>query len=211
MRRFMLNLSPSSRYFRFMVGMRELSADAVLHFTRPLPGHEAVRVATTGTSLGVITGIAQFVIDDDGDSCEFALVVDDAWQRQGLGSMLLSELSAFAAWHGVRRIHADVLTDNHAMRRLAEKTGCELCHDAATPFVMRLSRVLAVPNPAGNFSPAHMPQFAISLDPAGETSGRCKATESRTEGGALNPVHGRRDGDQHQHHAGAHHPQPTGP
>ena len=120
-------------------------------------------VATTGSSLGVITGVAQFVIDGGSDSCEFALVVDDGWQRQGLGSLLLSELGTFAARHGVKRIHAEVLTDNHAMRRLAEKTGCELRHDAATPFVLRLSRHLAGPGPAGNVPPPHTPQAAIAI------------------------------------------------
>ncbi len=162
MRRFVSNLSPSSRYFRFMMGMRELSDDAVWHFTRPLPGKEAVLVSTPGTSLGMITGVAQFVIDADGESCEIALVVDDAWQRQGLGSMLLSELETFAARHDVKNIHADVLADNHAMRRLAEKSGCELRHDAATPFVLRLSKRLSGITPAGNRSPAHAMQAAIA-------------------------------------------------
>jgi acetyltransferase len=162
MSRFFRDLSTSSRYFRFMMGMRELPAETLAHFTRPLPGREAVLVATPGTNLGRITGVAQFVIDDDGDSCEIALVVDDAWQRQGLGSMLLSELGALAARHGVRRIHADVLTDNHAMRRLAEKTGCELRHDASTPFVLRLSRQLQNPGLAGNRYPAHAMQAAIA-------------------------------------------------
>lgn len=162
MRRFVSNLSPSSRYFRFMMGMRELSDDAVWHFTRPLPGKEAVLVSTPGTSLGMITGVAQFVIDADGESCEIALVVDDAWQRQGLGSMLLSELETFAARHDVKNIHADVLADNHAMRRLAEKSGCELRHDAATPFVLRLSKRLSGITPGGNRSPAHAMQAAIA-------------------------------------------------
>jgi acetyltransferase len=156
MRRFVSGLSPSSRYFRFMMGMRELSDDALWHFTRPQPGREAVLVATPGGSLGTITAVAQFVIDPDGESCEFALVVDDAWQRQGIGSMLLAELGTFAARHGVGRIHADVLTDNHAMRRLAEKTGCELRHDAATPFVLRLSRRLAGVGPRHAASAQHM-------------------------------------------------------
>lgn len=162
MSRFFRNLSTSSRYYRFMMGMRELPADTLAHFTRPVTGREAVLVATPGTNLGMITGVAQFVIDDGGEGCEIALVVDDAWQRQGLGSMLLSELGAFAARHGVRRIHADLLVDNHAMRRLAEKTGCELRHDASTPFVLRLSRQLDEPAFAGKASPAHATQSVIA-------------------------------------------------
>lgn len=162
MSRFVSGLSPSSRYFRFMMGMRELSDDALWHITKPQLGREAVLVATPGTSLGMITAVAQFVVDPDGESCEFALVVDDSWQRQGLGTILLSELGIFAARHGVRHIHADVLTDNHAMRRLAEKTGCELRHDTATPFVMQLSLRLAGPTPARNRALAQDMQAAMA-------------------------------------------------
>ena len=162
MSRFVANLSPSSRYFRFMMGMRELSGDAVLHFTKPRPGKEAVLVATPGTNLGVITGVAQFVIDADGENCEFALVVDDSWQRQGLGAMLLSELATLAARHGVSHIHADVLTDNHAMRRLAEKAGCEVRHDAHSPLVLQISRRLTRLASAHGPAPAHAMQAAIA-------------------------------------------------
>ncbi|HEX7813111.1 MAG TPA: GNAT family N-acetyltransferase [Burkholderiales bacterium] len=162
MSRFISNLSPASRYFRFMMGMRELSGDSLWHFTRPLPGQEAVLVATPGTSLSVITGVAQFVVDDGGESCEVALVIDDGWQRQGLGSMLLSELGTFAGRHGIKRMHADVLIDNHAMRRLAERTGWEPRHDPATPFVLRLSRLAPDIKPAANLSPAHSAQAGIA-------------------------------------------------
>lgn len=162
MRRFVRGLSPSSRYFRFMMGMRELSDDAVSHFTRPRPGREAVLVATPGSNLGAIIGVAQFVIDDDCENSEFALVVDDAWQRQGLGSMMLSELGTFAARHGVKQVNADVLNDNHAMRRLAEKTGCELRHDATTPFVLRLSQRLHGLAPAADRRQAHAVQVALA-------------------------------------------------
>lgn len=160
MRQFIANLSPASRYFRFMMGMRELSAEALWQFTRPQPGKEAVLVSTPGSSLGVITGVAQFVIDAGGEHCEFALAVDDGWQRQGLGSILLSELGTLAARHGVHYIHADVLADNHPMRRLAEKTGCELRHDATAPFVLRLARRIHGEAFADDRPPTHGNQAA---------------------------------------------------
>lgn len=158
--RFVHDLSPASRYFRFMMGMRDLTDDALHRFTQPRSGREAVLVATPGASLGRIVGLAQFVIDDDAESCEFALVVADAWQRQGLGTRLLAELSAHAARHGVTRIHADVLADNHAMRRLAEKSGCALRTHPAAPYLLQLTGELAeahaVPPPA---TVAHLPAF----------------------------------------------------
>jgi acetyltransferase len=136
---FIRGLSPSSRYLRFLVGMRGLSTEAIRRLTRPSADREAVLVATPGDSLGRIIGMAQYVIDPDGESCEFALVVGDDWQRRGLGSRLILELSGVAARHGVTRIHADVLTDNHAMRRLAEKNGWDLHTRPATPVVMELT------------------------------------------------------------------------
>lgn len=149
--RFVLELSPSSRYFRFMMGMRELSEDALHRFTRPIPGREAVLVATPGTSLGRIIGLAQFVMDDDGENGEFALVVADAWQRKGLGTRMLTELGMHAARHGITHIHADVLADNHAMRRLAEKTGSVLRANPSAPWVLQLSARL----PAIATTPLH--------------------------------------------------------
>lgn len=158
--RFVQGLSPASRYFRFMMGMRELSADALHRFTRPAAGLEAVLAATPGTSLGRIIGLAQFVIDDGGEDAEFALVIDDAWQRQGLGTRMLTELALHAARHGVTRIHADVLADNHAMRRLAEKTGCELRPNPSAPWVLELSARLRTASLQPPFSPPGTPLFA---------------------------------------------------
>lgn len=147
--RFVKGLSPTSRYFRFMMGMRELSEDALYRFTRPRPGREAVLVATPGTSLGKIVGLGQFVVGDVGEDAEFALVVDDAWQRQGIGTRMLAELAGHAARFGVTRIHADVLADNHAMRRLAEKAGLELRTNPAAPYILNLTGELPRAKPHG--------------------------------------------------------------
>jgi GNAT superfamily N-acetyltransferase len=87
-------------------------------------------------------------------------VIDDAWQRQGLGTRMLTELALHAARHGVTRIHADVLADNHAMRRLAEKTGCELRASPSAPWVLALSaRLRAESSPPSRPTPG-TPLFA---------------------------------------------------
>ncbi len=160
--KFVQGLSPSSRYFRFMMGMRELSEDALRRFTRPVTGREGVLVVTPGVSLARIVGLGQFVMDGNGEDCEVALVIDDAWQRQGLGGRLLSELSGYAARVGAARIHADVLADNHAMRRLAEKAGYATHTHATAPFVLRLSSRL--PQVDRKFLPGReIPQSIVNL------------------------------------------------
>jgi acetyltransferase len=142
MRDFVRGLSPASRYFRFMMGMRELSDETLQRFTHPRPDGEAVLVAVSRNAARCeqIVGMAQYVADEDGCGCEFALVVGDNWQRRGLGYRLLAELTQLAMRAGFTNLHADVLAGNHAMLGLAEKTGCEFRHDPAAPFVLRLSR-----------------------------------------------------------------------
>lgn len=150
MRDFVRGLSPASRYFRFMMGMRELSDEILQRFTHPQPDGEAVLVAVSRNAARCeqIVGMAQYVADEDGRGCEFAVVVGDSWQRRGLGYRLIAELTQLAMRAGFTNLHADVLAGNHAMLGLAKKTGCELRHDPATPFVLRLSRSLPQRVPA---------------------------------------------------------------
>ncbi len=77
--------------------------------------------------------------DESGDGCEVAIVVGDAWQRQGLGTDLLSALMDVAVDNGVTHVHADVLADNHAMRALARKLGCKVRTNMQAPILAKIS------------------------------------------------------------------------
>jgi acetyltransferase len=66
------------------------------------------------------------------NEAEFALVVSDAWQHQGLGTALLHKLVSIGRDEKVACITAEILPDNHAMQSLAKKVGfriyCDLEH-----------------------------------------------------------------------------------
>ena len=47
--------------------------------------------------------------------------MEDAWQRRGLGTILLSALLEHAESRGITRFLAYVLADNHRMMRLVER------------------------------------------------------------------------------------------
>ena len=59
----------------------------------------------------------------DDDAGEFALIVSDAAQGQGLGTELLRQLVRAACDAGRRLVTGDVLLENVAMRAVAEKLG----------------------------------------------------------------------------------------
>ena len=138
LQQFIRDLSAQSRYLRFMRAIRELPEETLSKFSRPKPGREAVMVARSA-SAGVV-GLAQYVADEEGDGCEVAIVVGDAWQRQGVGTALLTALVAVARSNAIEHIHADVFADNHAMRALARKLGCEVRANSETAFLVTISK-----------------------------------------------------------------------
>lgn len=137
-RRFMDHLSPSSRYLRFLMAIREFPEEMLRRLTHPAEDHEVVLVASTATA-GIV-GITQYVVDENEEGCEFAIVIADAWQRQGLGSHMLQALYRVATDNGIRYGHADVLADNYAMRSLASKLGCEIRTNAKSPFLLGICK-----------------------------------------------------------------------
>jgi len=52
------------------------------------------------------------------DTAEFAIVVGDALQGRGLGTLMARELATAARAAGIRRFAATMLGDNVAVRRL---------------------------------------------------------------------------------------------
>ena len=71
-----------------------------------------------------IIAVAEYVTiqSDEGDLAEPAIVVEDRYQRRGLGTQLLKCLSAHARWHGVRAFRATVHPSNTQMLRLIERS-----------------------------------------------------------------------------------------
>ncbi len=57
---------------------------------------------------------------------EFALLVSDRFQRQGLGTQLLRRLLQIGKDEGIQVVTADILPENSAMQRVCEKVGFQL-------------------------------------------------------------------------------------
>ena len=63
---------------------------------------------------------------------EFALVVSDEWQRQGLGAQLLRTLIRVGRNEKLERITATILSDNHEMQHVARRLGLSVQSDPET-------------------------------------------------------------------------------
>ena len=154
---FIRKLSPASRYARFMMPLRELPDYMLDRFIHPVSEKEAVWVATA--PFGSIVGLGQYVQDERGDGCEVALVVDDAWQRRGLGTQLLQTVLNIARDSGVTRFHSEVFADNYPMRALARKIGCNMQLNPEAGFLVQISGSLNAPS---DVSSVGLPNRAVS-------------------------------------------------
>jgi len=140
---FVRELSDESRYYRFMDVVRELSPKMLAHFTRVDYDRHLALIAT-GSRDGreIQVAVARYVVGDDGQRCEFAVAVADAWQRKGLGGKLLEALMAAARSAGIRVMYGDVLASNRGMLRLMGKMGYSARINPRDPRLMRVEKTL---------------------------------------------------------------------
>jgi GNAT superfamily N-acetyltransferase len=84
---------------------------------RDRPGDEALLAWHGSTCVGV----ANLGVGAAGN-IDLAVLVEDAWQRRGIGTLLAASLLESAGARGVTTVHADVLCDDvfilHALRRI---------------------------------------------------------------------------------------------
>ncbi len=122
---FIRGLSPHSRYQRFQSTLHELSPELLAKLT-DLDYQRSMAFAAIVFEHGHRRIVAEAryapALDRPG-AAEFGLAVSDAWQRQGLGTLLLDKLLQHAERSGITRIQGDVLHDNAAMLRLTRQLG----------------------------------------------------------------------------------------
>jgi GNAT superfamily N-acetyltransferase len=116
-------LSEESRYLRFMGYKKVLSLRDLEFFTElDHADHEAIGAIDPFTGEGL--AVARYMrLAHDRSSAEAAVVVIDAWQGRGLGSVLLERLVDRARAAGIERFEATLFTDNKAMLALFERIG----------------------------------------------------------------------------------------
>lgn len=72
-----------------------------------------------------IIGGGRYIVTAGGEA-EVAFVVVDAYQGQGIGTLLTRHLTALARAAGLETLAADVLPENAAMRNVLAKAGFEI-------------------------------------------------------------------------------------
>ena len=122
--RFVGELSVETKFMRFMNSLQELSPETLARLTQIDYASQMAFVVTTEVA-GQETeiAVARYSTLPDAKSCEFALVVGDAWQHQGLGYKLMMVLLQHARSRGLKRMEGEVLASNSGMLALMAELG----------------------------------------------------------------------------------------
>jgi GNAT superfamily N-acetyltransferase len=125
-------LSPESRDLRFLGAKPSLSMRDIKYLT-DVDGHfhEALGAVDVASGRGV--GVARFVrLAPDASVAEVAVTVVDAWQRRGLGTLLLEELTDRAREEGIDRYTALVSGENKAIVAMLDHIGARVLDEDAS-------------------------------------------------------------------------------
>jgi GNAT superfamily N-acetyltransferase len=104
-------LSPDTVRRRFFAAHPHLGDDEARRFTSLADG----QVALVATFDGQIVAVGRYNRLGTSDAGEVAFVVQDGYQRHGIGRELLTLLAGIGWADGIRRFVADTFAENHAM------------------------------------------------------------------------------------------------
>jgi acetyltransferase len=141
-RAFVVGLSEETRYQRLLAA-RKLLPGELERLTRIDCDREMALIATIQTDEGEQQiGVARYVRDADAASAEFAIVIADNWQGQGLGRQLLSSLIDCAERAGIKQLVGLTFARNSGMLALARTLGFTISMVAGDGTVRQMIRTL---------------------------------------------------------------------
>jgi DNA-binding response OmpR family regulator len=121
---FIIALSDKSRYMRFFSGLEKLPEHVLKEFTTPsFPiSYAVVAIISDGGEERQI-GVARWAPTGTEGIAEFAVVVADDCQGQGIASKLMRVLITAATVGGLQRLEGLILKENVPMLKMVKKMG----------------------------------------------------------------------------------------
>jgi GNAT superfamily N-acetyltransferase len=116
--RLFYRLSPETLYRRFM---SPVARPEQVPVDRLLDVDHRDREAIVAVGDGEIVGVARYFRQPGSDTAEMAVVVADAWQRQGLATRMLGALAERASAVGIQWFTMTMLADNRPILGLVRR------------------------------------------------------------------------------------------
>ena len=113
--------STETRRFRFFGPVKE-THEMLARYTQIDYDREIAIIAElTEGGRKRMAGVVRLIADPYNETAEYAIVVGDPWQGQGLGTIMTRHILEIARNRGIKKVIAYVLEDNAGMLRLFKK------------------------------------------------------------------------------------------
>lgn len=141
---FIKRLSPEDIRYRFFSQMKELPPVQIARLTQIDFDREMAFVAMRPLPGGgeEMLGVARLIREPNGETGEFAVVVDGRMKGQGLGAHLMRRLFDWAPSGGITMISGQVLADNAPMLAFVRRLGFSTRRSPGDEDVMEVLRAV---------------------------------------------------------------------
>lgn len=110
--------SPATLFARYHAGTRTMPRQFLHRLLTPPRGRAIV------AQLGLhVVALSQVVDTNEPNTAEISLLVEDRWQKRGVGAAMLAHLARAARTSGRTELVAWCLADEHQMMRTAARAG----------------------------------------------------------------------------------------
>jgi acetyltransferase len=120
-------LSSESIYFRFLEARKQLPLEQAVRFATVnyRTTMAIVAVLEEGVDEQKIIGVARYGVEPESEdmSAEAAIVVEDAYQNRGVGTLLLQQLLEYARKQGIPALRANIHQNNARILHFVKKGG----------------------------------------------------------------------------------------
>jgi len=118
------HFSEETQRFRFFTLVKDITHQLLIRYTQIDYDRELAIIAEENeNNKKQMTGVVRVIADPYGETAEFAIVVADPWQHQGLGGILMDYILEIAKERGIKKLYSYVLPDNNRMLTMMEKRG----------------------------------------------------------------------------------------
>ncbi|MDD1743160.1 MAG: GNAT family N-acetyltransferase, partial [Methanomassiliicoccales archaeon] len=112
---------------RFFQPLKDITHELMIRYTQIDYDREmAINAELNEKGREKKAGVERINADPYNDSAEFAILVADEYQNKGLGNKLTDYVLEIARKKGLRRVYAEIMTENCAMIHILKKRGFEM-------------------------------------------------------------------------------------
>jgi len=117
--------SERTQRYRFFQLIKDITHEMLTRYTQIDYDREIAIIAEHTDKQGKkrMLGVVRLISDPYNETAEFAIVVGDPWQGQGLGKKFMDVILEIARDRGIRKVIANMLKENIVMKHIFESKG----------------------------------------------------------------------------------------